>query len=198
MPVAETGTEYNPDHTRPVDRPRIEAAVREILDAIGEDLNRDGLRGTPERVAKWWSEFIDYDPGKTATSFEVANDNGSIVIVSGMKVWSLCEHHLLPFWCEVSIAYRPTDRALGLSKFGRLAHKHAHKLQIQERLCNDLAAEIVEATGTADVAVITRGEHLCMTCRGVRTPAMMTTTSFGGLFADDASARSEFLALAGI
>lgn len=118
-----------------------------------------------------------------------------MVVVSGMRVWSLCEHHLLPFWADVSIGYIADGRVLGLSKFARIAHKFAHRLQLQEQLVLQIADEIEAVTGTRNVAVIATGEHLCMTMRGVKTPAMMHSSVMRGVFRTDADARAEFLAL---
>ncbi|QMU73960.1 GTP cyclohydrolase I FolE [Streptacidiphilus sp. P02-A3a] len=171
--------------------PLIALAVR-LLQEIGEDPNRDGLRETPERFARWWREFTDYDPGTVSTLFE-STSTGQLVLVSGIQVWSLCEHHLLPFSCSITVAYRSGQRLLGLSKFARIAHQHAHRLQLQERLVADIAADVIEITGSQDVAVVGHGEHLCMTMRGIKTDARMTSTSIHGDFARTGPARDELL-----
>lgn len=155
-----------------------EKAVRDLLVAIGEDPGRPGLVDTPKRVAKWWREFIDYNPGELGTCFEDAT--AGFVMVSGMRVWSLCEHHLLPFWCDVTVAYMPGNKVLGLSKFARIAHKHAHRPQLQERLVDAIASEVAEKTSSAGVMVVGHGEHLCMTARGIRTPSIMTSVAHRG------------------
>jgi GTP cyclohydrolase I len=181
---------------RAVDRPALLRIARELLEAIGEDPGRDGLQDTPRRFADWWCEFADYQPGRTETAFEsLATDQ--MVVVSGIRVWSLCEHHLLPFWCEIAIGYVATDRVLGLSKFARIAHQCAHRLQVQERLTHEIADAIQQVTGAADVAVLGRGEHLCMTMRGIRTPALMTSSVMRGAFLTTPAARAEFLQLVG-
>ena len=167
---------------------------RELLVAIGEDPDREGLLDTPRRFAKWWSEFIDYDAGTTDTAFG-SESADEIVAVSGIKVWSLCEHHLLPFSCNVAVAYIPVDRILGLSKFGRIAHAAAHKPQVQERLVGEIADRIMQVTSSQDVAVVADGEHLCMSMRGIRTPAIMTTSVMRGAFREDAQARAELMRL---
>ncbi len=175
-----------------VDYPRLLALGRELLLAIGEDPDREGLQDTPRRWANWWREFIEYDPGTTETTFtSVATDQ--MVCVSGMRVWSLCEHHLLPMWCDVSIGYITGDKVLGLSKFARIAHKYAHRLQIQERLGEQIADEISCITGTQDVAVVLKGEHLCMSARGIRTPGVMTSSIMRGVFRTEYEKRMEFL-----
>ncbi len=139
-----------------VDVGRLEELARQILVEIGEDPTRAGLLETPRRYARWWKEFVEYDAGKVDTLFE-SSTLGQTVMVSGMTVWSLCEHHLLPFSCDLAVAYKSGGMLLGLSKFARIAHKHAHKLQVQERLVSDIADEIADITGTDDLAVVGRG-----------------------------------------
>lgn len=168
--------------------------ARQLLKEIGEDSERDGLRDTPRRFARWWREFVDYDPGAISTLFETTTSN-QMVTVSDMEVWSLCEHHLLPFRCSITISYRPTGGLLGLSKFARIAHRHAHRLQVQERLVSDIAWDICAITGSPDVAVLARGEHLCMTMRGIKTSAHMTSTVYLGAFENEPALRTEFFAL---
>jgi GTP cyclohydrolase I len=177
-----------------VDYPRLLALGRELLLAIGEDPEREGLRETPRRWADAWREFIEYDPGTTETTFaSVASDQ--LVCVSGMRVSSLCEHHLLPFWCDVSIGYIPNEEVLGLSKFARIAHQFAHRLQLQERLGQQIADEITRITGTQNVAVVLKGEHYCMTARGIRMPGRMTSSVLRGVFRTESQTRMEFLRL---
>ncbi|WP_328332158.1 MULTISPECIES: GTP cyclohydrolase I [unclassified Streptomyces] len=171
----------------------LEAIARQLLLAIGEDPDRDGLQETPARYARWWREFTRYETGSVDTLFETTA-SGSLVAVSGISVWSLCEHHLLPFSCRFTIGYLPQNKILGLSKFARVAHQHAHKLQSQEQLSQQIADDIERLTGSPDVAVIGRGEHLCMAMRGIRTPATMTTAVWRGALQDSAL-RSELIAL---
>ncbi len=177
-----------------VDYPRLLALGRELLLAIGEDPDREGLLETPRRWADSWREFMEYDPGTTETTFSsVAADQ--LVCVSGMRVSSLCEHHLLPFWCDVSIGYIPDGKVLGLSKFARIAQQFAHQLQLQERLGQQIADEISRITGTENVAVVLKGEHLCMTARGIRTPGLITSSVMRGVFRVQNETRMEFLRL---
>ncbi len=177
-----------------VDYPRLLALGRELLLAIGEDPDREGLRETPRRWADAWCEFIEYDPGTTETTFaSVASDQ--MVCVSGIRVASLCEHHLLPFWCDISIGYIPNAKVLGLSKFARIAHQFAHRLQLQERLGEQIADEISRITGTQNVAVVLKGEHYCMAARGIRSPARMTSSVMRGVFRTESQIRMEFLRL---
>lgn len=172
----------------------LEAVAHRLLVAIGEDPSRDGLRDTPARYARWWREFTNYDPGMMDTSFKVAADD-QLVEVNDMRVWSLCEHHLLPFWADISIAYVPKKKTLGLSKFARIAHACAHRLQMQERLVAQIADEVETLTESPDVAVMAKGEHLCMTMRGIRTAANMSTSVLRGTFQEDPDLRARLSAL---
>ncbi len=176
-----------------VDHARIKSLVTELLEALGEDPNREGLLETPRRIANFWQEFIEYEPGKLDTTFSAVTHN-QMVCVTGMKVWSMCEHHMLPFWCDISIGYIANDKVLGLSKFARIAHKHAHKLTLQEQLVSDISDELVNILGTEDVAVMAKGEHLCMTMRGIRTPHRMISSALNGQF-HNVEQRTEFLRL---
>jgi GTP cyclohydrolase IA len=184
-------------HRAAVDLARLEQIGRELLEALGEDLTRPDLAETPGRWARWWQEFIDYDAGKIDTLFE-SSTVGQMVVVSPMRVWSLCAHHLLPFWCDVSVAYIPNGKVLGLSKFARIAHRYAHQLQIQEGLVAQIADEVQQITGASDVAVMGQGVHLCMTMRGIQTPAVMTSLAVRGVFESDAMRRAEFMRVVGI
>lgn len=175
-------------------RERLEELCRELLIELGEDPERPGLLDTPRRWASWWLEFIQYDAGSIDTTFET-NTYDQLVLVKDMRVWSLCEHHLHPFWCDVSVAYVADGQVLGLSKFARIAHRAAHKLQLQEQLTSEIADAIEEVTGSDDVAVLGRGEHLCMTMRGIKTPAIMTSSVMRGRFQSDATLRAELFAL---
>jgi GTP cyclohydrolase I len=179
---------------RQVDYPRLLALGHELLLAIGEDPEREGLRETPRRWADAWREFIEYDPGTVDTCFESVSTD-QMVVVSGMRVWSICQHHLLPFWADISIGYIATDRILGLSKFARITQKYAHQLQLQERLCKEIADEIVMLAKSTDVAILAQGQHLCMTARGIKTPAIMTSSIMRGVFREKHEARMEFLHL---
>lgn len=174
-----------------IDIPRIEWLTRELLKAIGENPDRPGLVETPRRVAGFWREFIDYDAGNCDTVFEAVQAD-QMVVVKGMRVWSLCEHHLLPFWCDVTVGYITHDYVLGLSKFARIAHCVAHRLQLQERVVADIADQVVALAGTPDVAVVAQGEHLCMSMRGVKTPALMVSSALRGAFKEHATTRAEF------
>lgn len=195
LAIVATNAQMDECQMNQCDMDTIEVATRAILVAIGEDPDRPELRQTPARVARFWKEFIDYDAGNTMTTFASTSVN-QMVVVSDMRVWSLCEHHLMPFWCDIAVGYIARDVILGLSKFGRIAEAHAHRLNVQERLVESIANDVSRAAMTPDVAVIARGEHTCMTMRGIRKPALMTSSVMRGVFHDESSARAEFLRLA--
>jgi GTP cyclohydrolase I len=172
----------------------VEEIIKALLYALGENPMREGLKDTPRRVAKFYQEFMEYSPGNTGTTFEPIQVD-QMVIVKKIPIYSLCEHHLLPFHCEVSIGYITKDKVLGLSKFARIAQQYAHRLQLQERLAFDIATEVKNLVETDDVAVYAEGEHLCMQMRGIKSPGKMVTSIMWGCFRDEASARQEFLSL---
>lgn len=174
-----------------VNQAALRDACRAVLVAIGEDPDRDGLRDTPARWAKWWSEFIEGDGEVSPTSFESGADQ--VVVVGPMRVWSLCEHHLLPFWCDVWVGYIPAGRLLGLSKFGRISRACASRLQVQEVLTQQIADAVSEATGSNDVAVLGKGEHSCMIMRGARMPTQMSTSVTRGRFRGSPEVLAEFM-----
>jgi len=177
----------------PVDHRWLERIGRDLLIAIGEDPDREGLRDTPRRFAESWREFMTRDDISCTTFNTVHTDQ--MVVVSGMRVWSMCEHHLMPFWCDVTIGYIANEHVLGLSKFGRIADYHAHRLNMQETLVQSIADSIMRVCNTCDVAVIGHGEHLCMTSRGIKMHARMSTSIMKGAFRDQPEARSEFFHL---
>jgi GTP cyclohydrolase I len=177
-----------------VDVDRLRQIGRDLLEVLGEDPERPELIGTPDRFARAWREFIDYDRGNADTTFD-AVEVDQMVVVRDMRVYSYCEHHLLPFWCDVSIGYITGSKVIGLSKFARIAHNIAHRLQIQERLVAQIADEVQSLSGSPDVAVIATGVHTCMVMRGIRTDGTMTTSVMRGVFRENPSARSEILQL---
>lgn len=182
-------------HLKPkiVDHDRVKELIRELLVAIGENPEREGLLDTPRRIADFYREFIEYDPGKLETVFDSVRHN-QMVAVTGMRVWSMCEHHMLPFWCDISVAYIADDKVLGLSKFARIAHKNAHALSLQEKLVADISDDLKRILDTKNVAVMAKGEHLCMTMRGIRTPHRMISSALDGQFLQ-AETRAEFFNL---
>jgi GTP cyclohydrolase I len=165
----------------PVDQPRVAAAVREILVAIGEDPDREGLLDTPARVARAYAEMfegLEADPAEVlATTFDLAHDE--MVLVKDIEVWSTCEHHLLPFTGVAHVAYIPSKagRITGLSKLARLVDVYAKRPQVQERLTTQIADALVRHLDPRGVIVVIECEHLCMTMRGVRKPGSKTVTS---------------------
>ena len=175
---------------------RIEAAVREILDAVGEDPNRDGLRDTPARVARLYDELLDgheHDPDEhLEVTFDHAHDE--MVVVRDIQFHSMCEHHLMPFFGTVSVGYLPNERIVGLSKLARVVEHLARRLQVQERFACQIADAIGRVLDPAGVAVMVEAEHLCMTMRGVRKPgSRMVTTVTRGAFRNNPATRTEFL-----
>ncbi|MEU2516929.1 GTP cyclohydrolase I, partial [Streptomyces syringium] len=162
-----------------VDQDRVADLYRQLLTALGEDPDRDGLKDTPQRVARWWAEFLEHDAGCTDTTFThetVRAGSDELVIVSGIVVHSLCEHHLQTMELTVTAGYRPCGQVLGLSKIARIARAHGHRLQLQERLMNGIAEDLLKTSGSPDVAVAVTGSHACMSARGVRAVGAMTTT----------------------
>ncbi len=173
---------------------KLENLIKEILVTVGEDPEREGLKNTPNRVARFYQEFFEYEPGKIETRFEtdIEDTMNQMVVIGPMRVWSLCEHHMLPFYADIIVGYIPNEYTLGLSKFARIAHKYSHRLQVQERLVQDIATEIIGVTYTKDVAVSAYGEHLCMTMRGIQTPSKMVSSAVFGAFRESGPARQEF------
>jgi GTP cyclohydrolase I len=181
-----------------VDRPRIERAVREILIAVGEDPDREGLRETPARVARMYGELfagLRQDPREhLRKAFEEKYDE--IVLVRDISFHSICEHHLLPFTGQAHIGYLPDGRVLGLSKLARLVEVVARRPQVQERLTETIADLLVEEIGAKGVAVVVEAVHTCMTIRGVRKPGSVAVTSaMKGLFRSNLSSRAEVMTL---
>ena len=182
--------------SKPVDLERIAAAVAEILDAIGEDVTRDGLHDTPARVARMYAEVcggLRDDPrADLTTQFEAGHQE--MVIVRDIPMYSLCEHHLVPFFGVAHLGYIPNEegRITGLSKLARLVDGYARRPQVQERLtsqCADAIDEILEPRGAI---VVIEAEHLCMAMRGIRKPGATTVTSaVRGIFRSDVATRME-------
>ncbi len=175
---------------------RIEAAVREILTAVGEDPDRDGLRDTPARVSRMYDELLNGHRTDPDEHLEVTFEHGhdEMVVVRDIQFHSLCEHHLLPFFGTVAVGYLPNDRIVGLSKLARVVEHLARRLQVQERFGCQIADAIERVLDTSGVAVMVEAEHLCMTMRGVRKPgSRMVTTVTRGAFRNNPATRAEFL-----
>jgi len=182
--------------TTVVDQARIEAAVREILEAIGEDPTRDGLLATPSRVARMYAEIcsgLHEDPTRhLRTTFEA--DHDEMVMVRDIPLYSLCEHHLAPFIGKAHVAYIPNGdgRVIGLSKFARLIDGYAKRPQVQERLTSQVADALQHSLEPKGVMVVIEAEHLCMSMRGVKKAGSSTVTSaVRGLFRTNVATREE-------
>ena len=182
-----------------MDKEKIENAVTEILIAVGEDPNREGLLETPKRVANMYEEIfagLTEDPKQHIKLFD-EQSNDEMVIVKDIPFYSMCEHHLLPFFGKAHIAYIPSDnKIIGLSKLARIVDNFAKKPQVQERLTSDVADFLNENLQPKGVAVIMEAEHMCMTMRGARAAGAKTQTSaLRGIMRSDAKSRAEVLSL---
>ncbi|HEY5669125.1 MAG TPA: GTP cyclohydrolase I FolE [Anaerolineales bacterium] len=180
-----------------IDHDSIKDAVIQLLQAIGEDPDREGLIRTPERVSRMYAELLDgyrMDPIEIVNDalFEVMYDE--MVLVRDIEFYSLCEHHMLPFFGRAHVAYLPKGRVLGLSKIPRLVDMFAHRLQVQERMTRQIAEFLDELLHPAGVAVVVEGLHLCTAMRGVKKhDARMTTSAMLGYFRKNIATRQEFL-----
>ena len=180
-----------------IDQDSIKDAVIQILQAMGEDTKREGLLRTPDRVSRMYAELLDgyrLDPLALVNGalFDVTYDE--MVMVRDIEFYSLCEHHMLPFFGRAHVAYLPKGRVLGLSKIPRLVDMFAHRLQVQERMTRQIAEFLQELLHPAGVAVVVEGLHLCTAMRGVKKhDARMTTSSMLGYFRRNIATRQEFL-----
>ena len=181
-----------------IDQKRIASAVREIIDAIGEDAGREGLVRTPERIAEMYAELFSglfEDPlAVLATKFEESHKE--MVVLKNIPFYSLCEHHFLPFHGQAHVGYVPEGRIVGVSKIARVVDILARRPQMQERLTSQVADTLMEGLSPDGVAVVIEAEHLCMTMRGVQKPGTtLVTSAIRGGLRRRAVTRSEFLAL---
>lgn len=186
------------------DREKIMQAVRMIIEAIGDDPEREGLKGTPDRVARMYEEVFEgmrFSNDEIADMFNTCfeSDSNDLVIVEHIPIFSYCEHHLaLMYNMYVSIGYVPAGKVIGLSKIARIAEMVGKRLQLQERIGNDIADVLSKVLGTDDVIVLIEGEHSCMTTRGIKSKGSKTkTVTLKGKFKKEASARNEFYSLIG-
>ena len=182
-----------------IDKERVKAAVREFLAAIGEDPEREGLKETPDRVARMCEEIfagVDEDPREVIKIFQ-EDGHEEMVMVKDIPLYSICEHHLLPFIGAAHVVYIPNKgRIVGLSKLARIVDTIAKRPQIQERLTSEIADFLMETIKPHGVAVVVEAEHLCMTMRGVKKPGSKTVTSaLRGIARTEAKTRSEVMAL---
>ena len=182
----------------PAGHGRVEAAVREILTEIGEEPDREGLVGTPARVHRMYIELTagyHVDPARLMNGAIFDVDYSEMVVVKDIPFYSLCEHHLLPFFGAAAVAYIPRGRVVGLSKIPRIVEMYARRLQVQERMTQQIADFLQDHLAPQGVGVVVEATHLCAVMRGVRKPGtVMTTSAVLGLFRSRDKTRSEFLA----
>ena len=187
----------NPVITRSIDLKRIEDAARQILVGIGEDPEREGLLKTPQRVAKAYAELMDgysKNPEKLINGAFFGVDYDQMVVVNDIEFYSMCEHHMLPFFGHAHVAYLPNGKVIGLSKIPRIVDMFAHRLQVQERMTQQIAELINDQIHPQGVAVVVEAQHMCMTMRGVKKQeATMTTSAMLGVFRTRLETRLEFL-----
>ena len=182
---------------KPVDLPRLEAAVREILLAVGEDPDREGLRETPGRVARMYQELFAglRSDAAAVLSKKFTEKYDEMVVVKNITFESCCEHHLLPFFGKAHIGYLPNGQIIGLSKLARAVEILARRPQVQERMTQELADLLMQELDARGVGVVLEASHTCMAIRGIRKPGSICTTSaVRGIFKSNPSTRSEFMA----
>ena len=181
-----------------VDTKRIEKAVREILLAVGEDIEREGLKKTPERVARMYAELLAgmHEEPKEHLRSVFTENYDEIVLLRDIPFYSICEHHLMPFIGSAHVAYLPSGAVLGISKLARIVDCFARRLQAQERLTYQIADFIMDSLKPQGVAVVLEASHSCMTIRGIKKPgSMMVTSALRGIFKRDPRSRNEVMSL---
>ncbi len=188
----------NDKNTNAIDMARIEKAVTEILSAVGEDVGREGLRKTPERVARMYAELLAgarENPELYLRSI-FTEKYDEVVLLRDIPFYSICEHHLMPFIGSAHVAYMPAGSVLGVSKLARIVDCFARRLQVQERLTDQIADFIMNGLKPKGVAVVLEASHSCMTIRGIKKPgSVMVTSSLRGRFRKDPRSRSEIMTL---
>ncbi len=182
-----------------MNKERVQRLIRELLVEIGEDPDREGLVRTPERVARAW-EFLSrgyrMDPRDVVGDAVFTQETNSMITVRDIELYSMCEHHMLPFYGRCHVGYISKGKVLGLSKVARLVDVYARRLQIQERLTEQIAHTIMDEIDAEGVGVVIEARHLCMMMRGVeKQNSLMTTSSVLGSFHDSAATRAEFMTL---
>ncbi len=163
-----------------MDQERVKKLVRELIIEIGEDPTREGLKDTPERIGRMYQEIFNGYESNSELSVQFSEDSDTVV-ARDIQFYSMCEHHMLPFFGKIHIAYSPNGRVFGISKLVRLVEKYSKRLQIQERLTKNIADELF-AQGVKGVVVIADAEHLCMQMRGVRNDATVTSSAYRGIY----------------
>ena len=165
-----------------LDKERVKKLVRELIIELGEDPTREGLRKTPERIAEMYNEIFSGYNSDSQLSIQFSEDS-DVVIAKDIQFYSMCEHHILPFFGKIHIAYSPNGRVFGISKLVRLVEKYSRRLQIQERLTKNIADEL-HSQGVKGVIVMAEAEHLCMKMRGVKNDSKMTSITYRGIYQD--------------
>jgi GTP cyclohydrolase I len=163
-----------------MDQERVKKLVRELIIEIGEDPTREGLKDTPERIGRMYQEIFNGYESDSELSVQFSEDSDTVV-ARDIQFYSMCEHHMLPFFGKIHIAYSPNGRVFGISKLIRLVEKYSKRLQIQERLTKNIADELF-AQGVKGVVVVADAEHLCMKMRGVRNDATLTSSAYRGIY----------------
>ncbi|PIW35858.1 MAG: GTP cyclohydrolase I FolE [Nitrosopumilales archaeon CG15_BIG_FIL_POST_REV_8_21_14_020_33_23] len=163
-----------------MDKERVKKLVRELIIEIGEDPTREGLKDTPQRIANMYEEIFGGYESDSELSVQFSEDS-DVVVARNIQFYSMCEHHMLPFFGKIHIAYSPNGRVFGISKLVRLVEKYSKRLQIQERLTKNIADELF-AQGVKGVVVLADAEHLCMKMRGVRNDATLTSSAYRGIY----------------
>ncbi len=163
-----------------MDKERVKKLIRELIIEIGEDPTREGLKDTPERIANMYLEIFGGYESDSELSVQFSEDS-DVVVARNIQFYSMCEHHMLPFFGKIHIAYSPSGRVFGISKLVRLVEKYSKRLQIQERLTKNIADELF-AQGVKGVVVLADAEHFCMKMRGVRNDATLTTSAYRGIY----------------
>ena len=163
-----------------MDKERVKKLVRELIIEIGEDPTREGLKDTPQRIANMYEEIFGGYESDSELSIQFSEDS-DVVVARNIQFYSMCEHHMLPFFGKIHIAYSPNGRVFGISKLVRLVEKYSKRLQIQERLTKNIADELF-AQGVKGVVVLADAEHLCMKMRGVRNDATLTSSAYRGIY----------------
>lgn len=163
-----------------MDKERVKKLVRELIIEIGEDPTREGLKDTPRRIANMYEEIFGGYESDSELSVQFSEDS-DVVVARNIQFYSMCEHHMLPFFGKIHIAYSPNGRVFGISKLVRLVEKYSKRLQIQERLTKNIADELF-AQGVKGVVVLADAEHFCMKMRGVRNDATLTSSAYRGIY----------------
>jgi GTP cyclohydrolase I len=183
-----------------VDQEKVKAAVQLLLEGIGEDINREGLKDTPARISRMYAEIcggMDEDP-KEHLSRVFTSDHDGIVVEKDIVFYSMCEHHMMPFYGKAHVAYIPKGKVVGLSKLARTVDVYAKRLQIQEQMTAQIADAVMEHLEPEGVMVMVEAEHMCMTMRGVKKPGSKTVSiASRGVFEDNALLQNQFFHMLG-